>query len=98
MRLERDDGIDLALLSSRQRRSRGRIGYLDHDVIDSTSLEGSWDFDLEWTGRGVLAAKGPDGISVFTAVDKQLGLKLDKTKRPYPVLVIDHMEETPTAN
>lgn len=33
-------------------------GYLDHDVIDSTKLEGAEDFDLEWTGRGVLAAKG----------------------------------------
>ena len=37
--------------------------YLDHDVIDSTKLEGSWDFDLEWTPRAVLAAKGSDGIS-----------------------------------
>src|SRR5262245_33168645 len=37
-------------------------GYLDHDVVDSTKLEGMWDFDLEWTGRAALAAKGPDGI------------------------------------
>jgi uncharacterized protein (TIGR03435 family) len=46
-------------------------GYLDHDVVDSTGLEGSWDFDLEWTPRGALTAKGAEGISVFTAVDKQ---------------------------
>ena len=31
-------------------------------------------------------------------VNKQLGLKLEKTKCPYPVLVIDHIEETPTEN
>ena len=35
---------------------------------------------------------------VFDAVNKELGLKLEKTKRSYPVLVIDHMEETPTEN
>ena len=40
-------------------------GYLDHDVIDSTKLDGTWDFDIEWRGRGVLAAKGADGISIF---------------------------------
>ena len=59
-------------------------GYLDHDVIDSTKLEGSWDFDLEWTGRGALAAKGADGISIFDAVDKQLGLKLELQNVPMP--------------
>jgi uncharacterized protein (TIGR03435 family) len=41
----------------------------------------------------------PNGaLSVFDAVSRQLGLKLEKTRRPYPVLVIDHIEETPTAN
>ena len=47
-------------------------GYLDHDVVDQTKLDGSWDFDIEWTPRGALEAKGHDGISIFDAVDKQL--------------------------
>ena len=71
-------------------------GYLDHDVIDSTNLEGSWDFDLEWTGRGGLAAKGADGISVFDAVDKQLGLKLEMSTIPMPALVIESVNRKPT--
>ncbi len=40
-------------------------GYLDHDVIDQAKLEGSFDFEIEWTARGLLAQKGADGISVF---------------------------------
>jgi uncharacterized protein (TIGR03435 family) len=41
----------------------------------------------------------PNGaVSVFDAVNRQLGLRMEKTKRPYPVLVIDHIEENPTAN
>src|SRR5262249_25984908 len=52
-------------------------GYFDHDVVDFTKLEGSWDFDLEWTPRGALAAKGADGISVFAAIEKQLGLRAE---------------------
>src|SRR5262245_52874861 len=51
--------------------------YLDKTVIDETKLEGKWDFELKWTGRAQLAAAGADGISVFDAVDKQLGLKLE---------------------
>ena len=73
-------------------------GYLDHDVIDSTNLEGSWDFDLEWTGRGILAAKGADGISVFDAVEKQLGLKLEQKNIPMPALVIESVSRKPTPN
>jgi uncharacterized protein (TIGR03435 family) len=71
-------------------------GYLDHDVIDSTKLEGSYDFDLEWTGRGALAAKGADGISIFDAVDKQLGLKLELQKVPMPSLSIESLNRKPT--
>jgi uncharacterized protein (TIGR03435 family) len=73
-------------------------GYLDHDVIDSTKLEGPWDFDLEWTGRGALAAKGADGISIFDAVDKQLGLKLELQNVPMPSLVIESVNRKPTEN
>jgi uncharacterized protein (TIGR03435 family) len=38
------------------------------------------------------------GTSLFDAVDKQLGLKLEMQKHPYPVLVIDHLEQKPTDN
>jgi uncharacterized protein (TIGR03435 family) len=73
-------------------------GYLDHDVVDSTKLEGTWDFDLEWTGRGVLALKGADGISVFDAVDKQLGLKLELQNVPMESFVVERVNRKPTPN
>jgi uncharacterized protein (TIGR03435 family) len=73
-------------------------GYLDHDVIDSTKLEGAWDFDLEWTARNALAAKGSSGISVFDAVEKQLGLKLEAQNVPVPSLVIESVNRKPTEN
>jgi uncharacterized protein (TIGR03435 family) len=73
-------------------------GYLDHDVVDSTGLEGSWDFDLEWTPRGALTAKGADGISVFMAVEKQLGLKLEQQNVPMPALFVERVNRRPTPN
>lgn len=45
------------------------------------------------------AAAEPNGvISLMEAVSRQLGLKMDRQKRPVPVLVIDHLEEKPTDN
>jgi len=73
-------------------------GYLDHDVIDQTKLEGSFDFDLEWTGRGILAQKGADGISVFDAVSKQLGLELKLQDVPQPSTMIQSVNRKPTQN
>jgi uncharacterized protein (TIGR03435 family) len=73
-------------------------GYLTKPVVDSTGLTGSYDFDIKWTGRGQLAQAGDDGISIFDAVDKQLGLKLDLGKTPMPVLLVDSANEKPTAN
>jgi uncharacterized protein (TIGR03435 family) len=73
-------------------------GYLDHDVIDSTKLEGAWDFDISWTPRGALSAKGPDGISIFAAVEKQLGLKLEAKDVQLPALVIEKVNRKPSAN
>jgi uncharacterized protein (TIGR03435 family) len=73
-------------------------GYLTSPVVDQTGLQGSWDFDLKWTGRGNLAKAGDDGISIFDAVDKQLGLKLEMGKAPMPAIVVDSVNETPTPN
>jgi uncharacterized protein (TIGR03435 family) len=73
-------------------------GYLQKVVVDTTELKGSYDFDIKWTGRGQLAAAGAEGISIFDAVDKQLGLKLDLGKVPMPVVVVESANETPTPN
>ncbi|MEO6805892.1 MAG: TIGR03435 family protein [Edaphobacter sp.] len=67
-------------------------------VIDETGLKGYYDFDLKWTPEGhvgELSADAPPGL--FTAIQEQLGLKLEPTKGPVRVLVIDHVER-PAAN
>jgi uncharacterized protein (TIGR03435 family) len=73
-------------------------GYLTDPVVDSTGLKGSWDFDIKWTPRQALQKAGADGISIFDAVDKELGLKLERQTAPRPVLVIDSVNQKPTAN
>jgi uncharacterized protein (TIGR03435 family) len=50
------------------------------------------------TGVPATASAPTGGISLFEAIDKQLGLKLAAQKYPMPVIVIDHMERTPTDN
>ena len=78
--------------------------YLHHPLMDFTGLKGSYDFALHWTGRNAaLPAKSgdidpPAPISVFEAVDKQLGLKIEARQQPLPVLVVDHVNQTPTDN
>jgi uncharacterized protein (TIGR03435 family) len=73
-------------------------GYLRQPVVDSTGLKGTYDFDIKWTGRNQLAAAGADGISIFDAVDRQLGLKLELSKVPTPVVFVDSVNEKPTDN
>jgi uncharacterized protein (TIGR03435 family) len=51
------------------------------------------------SGDGAPEASDPTGaLSLFDAMTRQLGLKLETVKRPTPVLVIDHIERTPTEN
>ncbi|MGI4755536.1 MAG: TIGR03435 family protein [Janthinobacterium lividum] len=87
-------------------------GYVYSPVRDSTELKGSYDFTLNWSSANQTILKpppsqsasqqqtsDPDGTMTFyEAVDKQLGLKLVKEKRPVPVLVIESIQETPTDN
>lgn len=65
-------------------------GVADRPVLDRTALAGAWDFRLEFT-RDPAAAAG-DVPSLFTAVQEQLGLKLEPQKGPVDVFVIDSVE------
>jgi uncharacterized protein (TIGR03435 family) len=73
-------------------------GYLDQPVVDETNLAGAWDFTIKWTGRDQLEKQGADGISLFAAVEKQLGLKLELKTSPRPVFQVASVDETPTPN
>jgi len=77
----------------------------DHrPVEDRTGLAGTFDFDLEWTPVAPIPADAPPapavdpgGVSLFTALREQLGLKLEPAKTAIDVLVVDHAEH-PTEN
>jgi uncharacterized protein (TIGR03435 family) len=73
-------------------------GYLTDPVVDSTALKGAYDFDLKWTPRGLLPRAGSEGISIFDAVSKELGLKLSLETAPRPVQIVESLNETPTPN
>jgi uncharacterized protein (TIGR03435 family) len=67
-------------------------------VIDGTELTGGFDIELDWLPEteASLLNEPPtrvDGVSIFTAVREQLGLKLEPKKGPVEVIVIDHAEK-----
>ena len=75
---------------------------LGHTVIDKTGLTGIYNFALTWTsdegdGSTDAAANTSPGASLFTAMDEQLGLRLQSAKGPVVVLVIDSLAR-PTEN
>lgn len=89
--------------------SRGPLGpQLDRPVIDKTGIDGIFDFHLEFAPdqntpgfllqlrrpvQNGVPSDEPVGPSIFTALQEQLGLKLDPTKGPGDFLVIDHVEK-----
>jgi len=64
-------------------------------VIDKTGLTGDFDIDLKYAPEKAVDSSLP---SIFTALQEQLGLKLESTKVPFEVLVIDHVNRVPTEN
>jgi len=83
---------------------------LDRSVVDRTGLTGRFDVHLRWTDQPPTDAKAaPDGLnaaaaggeangpSIFTAIQEQLGLKLESGKAPLEKFVIDQVER-PTEN
>jgi uncharacterized protein (TIGR03435 family) len=77
---------------------------MDRPVIDQTELAGRYDFNLNWTPDdsqfGGMAARMPPPTdntnpppALYTAIQEQIGLKLDAIKAPTDVMVIDHVEK-----
>lgn len=78
---------------------------LNRQLVDRTGLKGTYDITLKWTadagsGGGELqvapdSASSTDaaGTSIFTALQEQLGLRLESTKGPVDTIVIDHIEQ-----
>ena len=82
-------------------------GRVDRPVLDRTGLVAAYDLELEWSsdvglrqappGSGGADELRPDGVSLFTALQEQLGLRLDPTRGHVDVIVIDRAE-LPTPN
>jgi uncharacterized protein (TIGR03435 family) len=72
---------------------------LGRPVRDETGLQGRYEFTLSWM-TGVPAADAPAdvGPDLLAAIQQQLGLKLEVSKAPVEVLVIDHLEKDPIEN
>ena len=77
---------------------------LGRTVIDKTGLKGPYQINLEWTPEQAQSIGGPDGggegrassdtgPTIFTALQEQLGLKLESQKGPVDILVIDKIEK-----
>ena len=83
---------------------------MDRPVLDMTELSGSFDFTLDWTpdddqpvprlgpGEGQRPNPSNSAPSLFTAIQQQLGLKLEARKSGVDVLIVDQAEKVPTAN
>ena len=80
-------------------------GAVDRSVLDQTGLKGNYNFDLKWTpdvnppgpipgpsSGAETASPDAPGPSIFTAIQEQLGLKLESTKGPEQAIAIVHIE------
>jgi uncharacterized protein (TIGR03435 family) len=81
--------------------SRGNMEYLasqlshtaGRPVVDKTGLTGYYAFTFDWIPADRAPESDSDTPSMFTAIQEQLGLKLEPTKAPREILVIDHAEK-----
>jgi uncharacterized protein (TIGR03435 family) len=77
--------------------ARNLTGQVRRTVIDRTGMSGTYDFILRWTPenfQSVAPEAGPsrDGTSILTALQEQLGLKLEEERVPTEFLIIDRVE------
>ena len=86
------------MVKSRLLGAIGIVVVCGRTVVDRTALTGAFDIDLTFSIDTSPAAVATSPVaasnapSVFTALQEQLGLKLESTRGPVDVLVIDHVE------
>jgi uncharacterized protein (TIGR03435 family) len=77
-------------------------GTLDRPVLDQTGLSGRYDFGLQWRPEVPLGGIGNNSpapsdndthLDIYTSIQQQLGLRLEATKTPTEVIVVDHLEK-----
>jgi len=76
---------------------------VDRPVIDKTGLTGVYNFELDFSYQQLSAAPTPEGVAseptgpdIFTAIQKQLGLKLEAARGRVSHLIVDHVERPDT--
>jgi uncharacterized protein (TIGR03435 family) len=88
-------GMPMSQITGMLTNQTGRL------VFDKTNLTGNWDFELTYAAEATPGAvppgaqpppADPDAPDLFTAVREQLGLKLESTKCPVEVLVVDSVQ------
>jgi uncharacterized protein (TIGR03435 family) len=82
-----------------QELSNALSSYVDRQIINKTGIDGIFNVDVQFVPLRVPGPLGrpPDpaaggGVSIFTAIEEQLGLRLERTTGPSPVIVIDRVE------
>jgi bla regulator protein BlaR1 len=79
-------GITMETLAGMLDRQAGRV------VLDRTGLPGRYEFTLRFAPTGSSANGADDPPSIFTALQEQLGLRLEPARAPVDTLVIEHIE------
>jgi uncharacterized protein (TIGR03435 family) len=79
-------GIEIQSLTVSLSNIAGRL------IVNKTGLTGKYDIDLAWS-RETGPESGDTAPSLFTALQEQLGLKLESTKAPVETIVIEHIEK-----
>jgi uncharacterized protein (TIGR03435 family) len=85
------------------RELRGMIGadLGTNPVLEDTGLKGAYNFDIRFSLSffgPIVGANAPERVTMFDAVEKQLGLKLEQRQVPTPVLVVDSVNRKPSDN
>jgi uncharacterized protein (TIGR03435 family) len=92
-------GMFRAQMSTVDALAQGLASLLGRPVKNETALDGFYDFNMAWTPDAPAAAGGPDakpveavGPTLLTAVQEQLGLKLETRKGPVDVIILDRAQ------